>query len=74
VRAIREQNPEARVEVLVPDFKGDPDSIRIVVESGPAVFNHNLETVERLTKRVRIQARYSRSLDVLRIAKAQGQP
>jgi lipoyl synthase len=74
VRAIREQNPEARVEVLVPDFKGDPDSIRLVVESGPAVFNHNLETVERLTKRVRIQARYSRSLDVLRIAKAHGQP
>ena len=74
VRAIRERNPEARVEVLVPDFKGDPDSIRLVVESGPAVFNHNLETVERLTKRVRIQARYSRSLDVLRIAKAQGQP
>jgi lipoic acid synthetase len=74
VRAIRERNPEARVEVLVPDFKGDPESIRRVVESGPTVFNHNLETVERLTKRVRIQARYSRSLDVLRIAKAQGQP
>jgi lipoic acid synthetase len=74
VRAIRERNPEARVEVLVPDFKGDPDSIQIVVESGPTVFNHNLETVERLTKRVRIQARYSRSLDVLRIAKEQGQP
>ena len=74
VRAIREQNPEARVEVLVPDFKGDPDSIRLVVESRPTVFNHNLETVERLTRRVRIQARYSRSLDVLRIAKAQGQP
>ena len=74
VRAIRERNPEARVEVLVPDFKGDQDSVRVVVESGPTVFNHNLETVERLTKRVRIQARYSRSLDVLRIAKAQGQP
>ena len=74
VRAIRERSPEARVEVLVPDFKGDPDSIRTVVESGPTVFNHNLETVERLTKLVRIQARYSRSLDVLRIAKAQGQP
>ncbi len=73
VRAIRERNPEARVEVLVPDFKGDPASIRLVVESGPTVFNHNLETVERLTKRVRVQARYARSLDVLRIAKAQGQ-
>jgi lipoic acid synthetase len=74
VLAIREQNPEARIEVLVPDFKGDRDSIRLVVESRPTVFNHNLETVERLTKRVRIQARYARSLDVLRIAKAQGQP
>jgi lipoic acid synthetase len=74
VCAIREHNPEARVEVLVPDFKGDPDSIRLVVESRPTVFNHNLETVERLTRRVRIQARYARSLDVLRIAKAQGQP
>ncbi len=74
VRAIREQNPEARIEVLVPDFKGDPDSIRLVVASRPTVFNHNLETVERLTRRVRIQARYSRSLDVLRIAKVQGQP
>ncbi len=74
VRAIREQNPEARIEVLVPDFKGDPDCIRLVVASRPTVFNHNLETVERLTRRVRIQARYSRSLDVLRIAKVQGQP
>lgn len=74
VRAIRELNPTAQVEVLVPDFKGDRESIRAVVESGPTVFNHNLETVERLTKRVRIQARYHRSLDVLRIAKAQGHP
>lgn len=74
VRAIREQNPEARVEVLVPDFKGDPENIRVVVESWPTVFNHNLETVERLTKRVRVQARYARSLEVLRIAKVQGQP
>ena len=74
VRAIRESNPDAQVEVLVPDFKGDRESIRTVVESGPMVFNHNLETVERLTKHVRIQARYHRSLDVLRIAKTQGQP
>lgn len=74
VRAIRERNPEARVEVLVPDFKGNPESIRSVVDSGPTVFNHNLETVERLTRQVRVQARYSRSLEVLRIAKALGQP
>ena len=74
VRAIRELNPDAEVEVLVPDFKAERESIRSVVESGPTVFNHNLETVERLTRRVRIQARYQRSLDVLRIAKELGQP
>lgn len=74
VRAIRERNPDARVEVLVPDFKGERESVRVVVESGPTVFNHNLETVERLTRRVRVQARYRRSLEVLRIAKDLGQP
>jgi lipoic acid synthetase len=74
VRAIHELNPEAQVEVLVPDFKADRESIRTVVDSRPTVFNHNLETVERLSKKVRVQARYRRSLDVLRIAKEQGQP
>jgi lipoic acid synthetase len=73
VRAIRELSPDAQVEVLVPDFKAERESIRAVVESEPTVFNHNLETVERLTKRVRIQARYQRSLDVLRTAKELGQ-
>jgi lipoic acid synthetase len=74
VRAIQAENPKAQIEVLVPDFKGDPASVRTVVESRPTVFNHNLETVERLTKQVRIQARYGRSLEVLRMAKASGQP
>jgi lipoic acid synthetase len=74
VRAIYERNPGAQVEVLVPDFKADRECIRTVVESRPTVFNHNLETVERLSKRVRIQARYRRSLDVLRVAKELGQP
>jgi lipoic acid synthetase len=74
VRAIRDASPSTEVEVLVPDFKGDRDSIRTVVESQPTVFNHNLETVERLTRRVRIQARYQRSLAVLRTAKEVGQP
>jgi lipoic acid synthetase len=73
VRAISEMNPGARVEVLVPDFKADRESIRRVVESRPTVFNHNLETVERLTRRIRIQGRYHRSLTVLRIAKDLGQ-
>jgi lipoic acid synthetase len=74
VRAIHEINPGAQVEVLVPDFKADRGCIRAVVESRPTVFNHNLETVERLSKQVRVQARYRRSLDVLRIAKEEGQP
>jgi lipoic acid synthetase len=74
VRAIYERNPGAQVEVLVPDFKADRECIRTVVESRPTVFNHNLETVERLSKRVRVQARYRRSLDVLRVAKELGQP
>jgi lipoic acid synthetase len=74
VRAVRELNSAAQVEVLVPDFKGDQASIRTVVESRPTVFNHNLETVERLTRQVRVQARYRRSLEVLRAAKACGQP
>lgn len=74
VRAIYEINPGAQVEVLIPDFKAERESIRTVVESRPTVFNHNLETVERLSKRVRVQARYRRSLDVLRIAKELGQP
>ena len=74
VRAIRELNPTAQVEVLVPDFKANRENIRTVVESRPTVFNHNLETVERLSKTVRVQARYQRSLEVLRMAKALGQP
>ncbi len=74
VRAIHEINPAAQVEVLVPDFKANRDSIGVVVESRPTVFNHNLETVERLSKTVRVQARYQRSLEVLRLAKMLGQP
>jgi lipoyl synthase len=74
VRAVHELNPDAQIEVLVPDFKASRESIRSVVDSQPTVFNHNLETVERLSKKVRIQARYRRSLDVLWIAKELGQP
>jgi lipoic acid synthetase len=74
VRAIHEVNPRAQVEVLVPDFKANRESIQTVVESQPTVFNHNLETVERLSRKVRVQARYHRSLEVLQVAKELGQP
>ena len=61
--------PEARVEVLTPDFCGDMDAVARVLDAGPHVFNHNMETVARLYKRVRPQADYRQSLEVLRFAK-----
>jgi lipoic acid synthetase len=69
VRAVRQALPEARVEVLTPDFCGDLDAVARVLEAGPHVFNHNMETVERLYRRVRPQADYRQSLEVLRFAK-----
>jgi len=70
VRAIRVAVPEASVEVLTPDFKGEERSLDAVLSAGPDVFNHNLETVPRLSCLVRPQASYERSLDVLRRARA----
>ena len=61
--------PEARVEVLTPDFCGDLDAVARVLDAGPHVFNHNMETVPRLYRRVRPQADYRQSLDVLRFAR-----
>jgi lipoyl synthase len=72
VRAIKECLPSCRVEVLVPDFQGDSASVATVVGSPIDVFNHNLETVPRLYRRVRAGARYERSLAVLREARAGG--
>lgn len=68
VRGVREALPAARIEVLTPDFGGDPAAVARVLEARPEVFNHNLETVERLYPRVRPQARYRRSLEVLEFA------
>ena len=69
VRAVRAALPEARVEVLTPDFLGDLDAVARVLDAAPHVFNHNMETVARLYQRVRPQADYRQSLDVLRFAK-----
>lgn len=69
VSALRERIPDVEVEVLTPDFHGRYELIARVCEAGPAVYNHNLETVERLQRRVRPQARYERSLEVLRTVK-----
>jgi lipoic acid synthetase len=69
VRAVRAALPEARVEILTPDFQGDRAAIREVLDSSPDVFNHNIETVPRMYPRVRPQAGYARSLEVLRFAR-----
>ena len=69
VRAVRQALPEARVEVLTPDFNGDIDAVARVLDAGPHVFNHNMETVSRLYTRVRPQANYLQSLNVLRFAR-----
>jgi len=68
VRQVRQALPEARVEVLTPDFCGDLDAVARVLDAGPHIFNHNMETVSRLYRRVRPQADYRRSLQVLRFA------
>jgi lipoic acid synthetase len=72
VRAIRERNPETRVETLVSDAKGDASSIDLLVAARPDVFNHNVETVARLQRAVRPSAGYARSLAVLARAKSAG--
>jgi lipoyl synthase len=69
VREVKQALPEARVEVLTPDFCGDLDAVARVLDAAPHVFNHNMETVSRLYKRVRPQANYRQSLEVLRFAK-----
>jgi lipoic acid synthetase len=65
IRAIREVGPEINIEVLTPDFHAKDACLEVVLEAGPQIFNHNLETVERLTPVVRSRAKYRRSLEVL---------
>jgi lipoyl synthase len=72
VVAVRRALPQARVEVLTPDFRGDLEAVARVLEAGPDVFNHNVETVPCLYRRVRPQADYRQSLRVLAFAREQG--
>ena len=69
IREIRSKSPGTTVEVLIPDFTGDPAALDAVLAERPEILNHNVETVERLYQRVRPQARYPRSLEVLRRTK-----
>ena len=69
VRQVRAALPDSRIEVLTPDFCGDMDAVARVLDAGPDVFNHNMETIRRLYRRVRPQAGYEQSIEVLRFAK-----
>lgn len=65
VRAIRQQSPGTTLETLIPDFAGNWENLQVIIDVAPEIVSHNLETVRRLTKQVRIQAKYDRSLEVL---------
>ncbi len=65
IKAVKSLNPETTLETLIPDFRGFKDQIQRIVDAAPEVVSHNMETVERITKQVRIQAKYRRSLEVL---------
>jgi lipoic acid synthetase len=69
ITAVREMDPSVIVEVLVPDFHAQDDCIQIVLDAAPDIYNHNMETVERLTPVVRSRAKYHTSLQVLRRAR-----
>ena len=72
VKAIRRMNPDTTLETLIPDFQGIEKHLDRILEVSPEVISHNMETVRRLTREVRIQAKYDRSLGVLRYLKEQG--
>ena len=69
IAAVRKRLPFCSVEVLIPDFLGNRDALQIVMDAKPDILNHNIETVERLSDRVRAKAKYSRSLELLKRAK-----
>ena len=70
IDAIRELNPKTRVEVLIPDFRGDPDALRRVLDARPEVLNHNTETVPRLFRKMRAKGDFARSMELLARADA----
>lgn len=72
VKAIRRMNPNTTLETLIPDFQGNTRNLDRIIAVAPEVVSHNMETVKRLTREVRIQAKYEKSLEVLRYLKEQG--
>ena len=72
IKAIKTLNPNTTLETLIPDFKAETENIQRIINAAPEVVSHNIETVERLTRQVRIQAKYWRSMETLRILKQGG--
>lgn len=72
IKAVKSLNADTTLETLIPDFKGQTENIQRVIDAAPEVVSHNIETVERLTRQVRIQAKYWRSMDVLKTLKRGG--
>jgi len=72
IRAVKSLNTDTTLETLIPDFKGKKEDIQRVIKAAPEVVSHNIETVERLTRQVRIQAKYWRSMEVIRTLKEGG--
>lgn len=72
IKAVRVLNPSTTMETLIPDFKAEKHNIQRIIDAAPDVVSHNIETVERLTRKVRIQAKYWRSMETLRILKSGG--
>jgi len=66
VKAVRKKSPGTTMETLISDFKGDQEAVQRIIDVAPEIVSHNIETVRRLTRQVRIQAKYDRSLEVLR--------
>src|SRR5690349_2710102 len=72
IKAVKALNPDTTLETLIPDFKGKKEDIQRIIDARPEVVSHNIETVERLTRQVRIQAKYWRSMEVIRTLKEGG--
>ena len=72
VKKVREYSPQTTMETLIPDFKGDWENLQRIIDVAPEIVSHNLETVRRLTREVRIQAKYDRSLEVIKRLKEGG--
>lgn len=72
IRAVKALNPDTTLETLIPDFKADRENIQRIIDAAPEVVSHNIETTERLTREVRVQAKYWQSMETLKILKAGG--